>query len=282
MWNDIMKHTFFNIKKSVFAIVAAASLLTVGCFTACDEVDENDRFKELPRHESKRNVLVEEFTGQRCTNCPDAHKALAAFSEQYGSNLVVVGIHAGSFGLLEGANPKFVGLMQPEGQEYADKWGNLDAIGYPLAMFDRTGSPSTLISGQWGSIIYSESQRPAHIDIDLTAHVNASNEIEVSTELKPYADIQGKLQLWVVEDSIVAVQIDHGTTKRDYVHNHVYRAAVNGTWGEDVALTAQTNVTKTAKIAVKDNWNSAHLHIVAFVYNDADGVLQAQKADVVK
>lgn len=276
-----MIHTFFNIKKSILGIAAVATVLTFG-FTACDEVDENDRFVEMPAKESKRNVLVEEFTGQQCTNCPDAHKALATLSEQYGSNLIVVGIHAGSFSMLEGSNPKYVGLKQPEGDEYANRWGNLDMVGYPCAGFDRKGQPANIISGTWDTTIYEEMQRPTNLDIDLTAHVNAANEIEISAELKPYADMKGKLQLWVVEDGIVAVQIDHGKIKKDYVHNHVYRAAVNGTWGEDVTLKPQINQTKTASIAVKDNWNADNLHIVAFVYNDVDGVLQAQKAEVVK
>ena len=122
-----MIHTLFNIKKSILGIAAVASVLAFG-FTACDEVDENERFVEMPARESKRNVLVEEFTGQQCTNCPDAHKALATLSEQYGSNLIVVGIHAGSFGMLEGANSKYVGLKQPEGDEYANRWGDLFSV----------------------------------------------------------------------------------------------------------------------------------------------------------
>ena len=122
----------------------------------------------------------------------------------------------------------------------------------------------------------------AILSIRTAARVNAANEIEISAELKPYADMKGKLQLWVVEDGIVAAQNYHGSLKKDYVQNHVYRAAVNGTWGEDVTLMPQINQTKTASIAIKDNWNAANLHIVAFVYNDKDGVLQAQKAEVVK
>ena len=278
-----MIHTLFNIKKSILGIAAVASVLAFG-FTACDELDENERFVEMPAQESKRNVLVEEFTGQKCTNCPDAHKALAALSEQYGSNLIAVGIHAGSFAIGEDETNKYfpVGLKQPEGEEYANKWGDLDALGYPCAVFDRRGSAALLTSGTWDTNIYEEIQRPTNLDIDLAARVNAANEIEISTELKPYADMKGKLQLWVVEDGIVASQIDHGSLKKNYVQNHVFRAAVNGTWGEDVTLKPQINQAKTASIAIKDNWNVANLHIVAFVYNDKDGELQAQKAEVVK
>ena len=159
----------------------------------------------------------------------DSHKALAALSEQYGSNLIAVGIHAGSFAIGEDETNKYfpVGLKQPEGEEYANKWGDLDALGYPCAVFDRRGSAALLTSGTWDTNIYEEIQRPTNLDIDLAARVNAANEIEISTELKPYADMKGKLQLWVVEDGIVASQIDHGSLKKNYVQNHVFRAAVN-------------------------------------------------------
>lgn len=274
-----MTHTLLYLRKSIYALAMVASALTLA---ACDEVDDADRFKEMPPQESHRNVLVEEFTGQRCTNCPDAHKALAAFSEQYGSSLIVVGIHAGNFSVADGTIPGYLGLKEAEGQEYADRWGNLDAVGYPVAGFDRTGNAATLVSGTWDALIYSEIGRPANLDINLSAHLTAAGEIEINTTINPYEDVKGKLQLWVVEDSITAFQIDHGRVVRDYVHNHVFRSSANGTWGEDVALLPDVQTQKTCTIAVKDNWNTDHLHIVAFVYNDKDGVLQAQKTDVVK
>lgn len=274
-----MTHTIFDIRKYIYTLAVAASALT---FAACDEVDDADRFHEMPAQESSRNVLVEEFTGQRCTNCPDAHKALAALSEQYGSNLIVVGIHAGSFGVADGTIPGYLGLKETEGQEYADRWGDLDKVGYPVAGFDRTGKPATLQSGTWDATIYSEIGRPANLDIELSAHLTAANDIEINTTINPYANLKGKLQLWVVEDSIKAFQIDHGRTDKNYIHNHVFRSSANGTWGEDVTLMPDVQTKNTCTIAVKEGWNVDHLHIVAFVYNDKDGVLQAQKTDVVK
>lgn len=258
----------------VAAAIAALS------FSACDEIDEADRFIELPKLETSRKVLVEEFTGQGCTNCPDAHRSLAELAGLYGDDLIVVGIHAGSFGYAEGAIPTITGLMQPEGNEYAAHWGNLDAIGYPLAVIDRKGGPIPFREGTWPGIIRKEFKIPAKLDIELSARINAANEIEVTALLESYADINAKLQMWVVEDNITAPQLDNGNLIMDYKHNHVYRASINGTWGEDVTLTDQGTTTKTAKIKVRDNWNPANLHVVAFVYSDAEGVMQAEKTEV--
>lgn len=260
----------------------AAAAFAALSFSACDEVDEADRFIELPKLETSRNILVEEFTGQQCTNCPDAHRALAGLSELYGSNMIVVGIHAGSFGIDEGLSPTITGLMQPEGNEYANHWGNLDGIGYPIAVINRRGGAIPFNSGSWPATIRGELERTAKLDIELEALIDADNTIHVETLLKSYAEINAKLQLWVVEDSISAFQIDNGKVLFDYIHNHVYRASINGTWGEDVALKDQGTLNKTATIKVRDNWNTDNLHIVAFVYSDAEGVMQVQKTKAIR
>ena len=93
-------------------IISLALAATAFGFTACDEVDEADRFKELGKIESKRNVLIEDFTGQMCTNCPDGHRTITSLKEQYGSQVIAVGIHAGNFGIAEGKFPTILGLMQ--------------------------------------------------------------------------------------------------------------------------------------------------------------------------
>ena len=54
------------------AFVALATL------AGCDEVDEQDRFISMGDVEVKRNVLLEDFTGQDCSNCPTAHEVVAS------------------------------------------------------------------------------------------------------------------------------------------------------------------------------------------------------------
>lgn len=56
----------------IYALLMASAMVLGGC----DQVDENDRLIELPAVESQRVVLLEEFTGQRCINCPAAHEVV--------------------------------------------------------------------------------------------------------------------------------------------------------------------------------------------------------------
>ena len=89
-----------------------------------------------------------------------------------------------------------------------------------------------------------------------------------------------KLQLWLVEDSIVAPQMfPNNKVDQEYVHNHVFRAAINGEWGTELTLsTKNVHKEKTAytlpeDVVAKNAW------IVGFFYNDS-GVLQAVRQKV--
>jgi hypothetical protein len=65
------------------------------------------------------------------------------------------------------------------------------------------------------------------------------------------------------------------------VHQHVFRTALNGTWGE--SLTVKEGETQTINhdgMVLNEAWNVANLSVVAFVYND-QGVQQVTKKKVI-
>lgn len=246
---------------------------------SCSEVDEADRYVELPKVETKRNVLVEEYTGQKCTNCPDAHRQLVGLQQQYGSQLICVAIHAGGFGIAEGANPNIVGLMQPEGNVYASRWGVTE---YPSAVVDRRGG--ALKADTWAAAIREALERESEIDMDVEAQIEG-DELKCKVLIKPAAQFEGKLQLWLTESDITALQIDNGTVKTDYVHNHVFRACIKkddsqDEWGEPISLKANIHQTIERTLILKANWNRANLHVVAFVYNESRGVEQVVEKEI--
>ena len=65
-----------------------------------------------------------------------------------------------------------------------------------------------------------------------------------------------------------------GSANQEYVHNHVFRTAINGTWGEDFSINEGEKVEREFTQALEPTWNKEQLSIVAFVYND-NGVQQA-------
>ena len=253
------------MKKNIFFLLLSLPLL----FSCSDEIPFGERYEELESVEVKRNILIEDFTGQFCSNCPDAHQVISDLQTLYGEHVIAVAIHAGHFGIVEGSNPNFVGLMQPEGNTYAAHWG---VEAYPAGLINRT---SGLIKHtEWAAYARQTLTQEPQAAIKLDAEI-ANESIFIHTELQSENALSGKLQLWITESNITAVQQNGGTLDIQYQHHHVYRAAANGLWGEGVTLAAGAPTTCEHRIALRSNWNTENLSVVAFIYNDTDGVLEA-------
>lgn len=250
--------------------------ITAAMFTGCSEIDEADRLIDVEGVTAQRTVLLEDFTGQMCSNCPNAHEIAATLHEEYGENLVVVSIHAGGLGIPVVNNTPYEGLMQPIGDEYADKFG-VDV--YPSGLVNRKGGVVSETS--WSGNVYDAISQESELELSVSAEVK-DGKLDVKTDLLALNDVAGKLQLWVLEDSIRTVQLlPTGGADLNYVHNHVLRGAVNGTWGEDISLALGEAKQLSNNAYVLDrSWKKEHLSVVAFVYN-GNGVLQAAQTHVI-
>ena len=247
--------------------------------TACSHIDEADRLIYVEPEYKKpdavpRVVLLEDFTGQRCTNCPKGTEIIEQLQQQYGDTaFVAVGIHSGPLGFK--GNAKTLGLASELGDEYYNHWG----FEYqPVGLVNRQGAVNYT---DWTAAVIKELAKPATLSLGVTAKLNDSKIDIIVSAMGTDGSTQGKLQVWIVEDGITALQLmPDGSSNANYVHNHVLRAAVNGAWGEDISVSESVTTEKAYNgIAVADDWNTSHLSIVAFVYND-QGVQQATRAKV--
>lgn len=251
-----------------------AFLLTAVLMAACSHIDEDEQLIYVKPAAVERSVLIEDFTGQRCVNCPKAAEEISKLHEQYGEDAIIaVSIHSGPLGFR--TNSRFVGLATDAGDEYYNHW-NLEY--QPVGLIDRS-SPVEFTA--WSTLVRDELQKTAPVEIDLEAKIDNMAMNIHATVRGVDGDTSGKLQLWVVEDSITAFQMmPDGTRNDNYVHHHVFRAAVNGVWGTDLAVQEGYSVDNDFSIQLSDEWNRYNLSVVAFVYN-ATGVLQVTKAPLV-
>lgn len=258
--------------------ILLSALFAAGLFLAgCNDISTDDRYTATDAVEPRRAVLIEDFTGQNCVNCPKAHTTIEKLAQQYGDAVIAVSIHAGGFGI-PADNKRYTGLMQPEGDTYNDMWGINE---WPKGVVNRTSGATN--HDEWPGLVKAELERTSPLSLAAEAATDGEN-IDIEIKFQPDADIDGMLQVWITEDGIVARQedIDLGRIT-DYVHNHVYRASVNGVGGQSVKLRAHFHdglalscpVRKTAT----ETWNADNLSVVAFVY-DASGVIQATRCHV--
>ncbi len=260
-----------KINKFIIPFAAAALL-----FSACDSISPDDRYIEVEAVKPKRAVLIEEFTGQNCPNCPEGHTFIAQLREQYGSSFIPVSIHASNLSIAVGSNPLIEGLGTTDGEAY---YKNAGSPVLPSGVVDRR--TEALGRDEWAKNVREEMQREAPAAIEITTGLpEGSKELSITVNVKPTADINGHLQVWLIESGIIAYQLNGRVPQFEYVHNHVFRAAVNGTNGE--SFTASKNVfdEKSYTYTLDNSWKPENMAVVAFIYNST-GILQAAEADVV-
>lgn len=256
--------------RSILAFLATA-LMTL---TACDEVAEQDRLVYVKPPEVSRCIIIEDFTGQRCVNCPNATAEIEKLQELYGADtLIAVGIHSGPFG--KKPNGQLLSLATEVGNQYYDYW-KIQA--QPSVKINRG---AVLEDPNLYSSAVSEAlskTTPVTLKVE-HAYDEASRQLTVKVIGSTAEDVNCKLQLWLTEDGIVDLQmLPDGSTDREYVHNHVFRVSLtNDIFGDAFNLTAVGGAKEATYTTTLDaSWNPDRMHIVAFVF-DSQEVLQATR-----
>lgn len=270
------------LKYSVLSIIPVL-------LTACDDVKPDDRYIDCGEIKVERAVLLEDFTGQQCLNCPQAHKTIKELEAQYGEDKVIaVSIHCGEFGYSK-TKTNFskgnVGLMTEEGNAILETYG---INSFPMGSINM-GSPLTF--PLWATAVREALSVASDVDIDLTVGYTPASDnpdtgtINISAGIMSGSARTADIQFWVIEDGIVAIQKDGNNYVYDYVHDGVFRGQVlPGVKGESIALAKGIEFNKEASIETRwneqEHWVPENLSIVAFV-SDGSGVLQVTKVPVI-
>lgn len=268
--------------KNLFLGVATAAMAMAAA--SCSNIDEGNRFIEVNPvnpEEVGRAILIEDFTGQRCVNCPTGTEIINGIVEAYGEdNVIAVGIHSGPLGFA--GNSKTPGLMTDTGNEYYTRWDKENKMGQPWVIFNRKTSPDSQYYN-WAAQVSTIISEKANLSVNIANAYDADKRTLTTTVGADGVNgtVNGKLQVWIVEDGVPALQMmPDGSANKEYVHNHVFRAAVNGTWGEDVTVKEGETTTKQYSYVLPEAWNTDNIAVVAFVYNDS-GVENVAKKHLV-
>lgn len=265
------------MKKAIYIILGVVVL----AFAACDNIKEEDRLIYVAPAAVSRCILIEDFTGQRCVNCPDATEELENLQKTYGADtVIVVGIHSGPFGVKSMPNPNYQALATTVGDEYYAHWG-IEA--QPGVIINRQGKP-VYDTKQYASFVSTQLKQSTPLSLKIeNANAAVENGAVVVVKAKASEPVAGKLQVWVVEDSISSIQLmPDGSGNMEYMHNHVFRASVTeDIYGDDIQVSNEAESSRQFVINYGDKWVKNHLYVVAFVYNST-GVVQATRHKIVQ
>lgn len=268
--------------KNIFLGVATAAMAMAAA--SCSNIDEGDRLIYVKPAEVGRAVLIEDLTGQRCINCPTGTDIITGIIETYGEdNVIAVGIHCGPLGFP--GNSKRVGLKTDTGDEYYTHWANGTKLGQPSAIFNRKKGKGPIDNlNNWAAEVGLIISEKANLSVNIANAYDAKTRT-LTTKVGAFGvngTVSGKLQVWIVEDGIKAMQLmPDGSANQEYIHNHVFRAAVNGTWGEDITVKEGETTSNDYSYVLPETWNADNISVVAFVYN-GNGVENVAKKHIVE
>lgn len=244
--------------------------------SGCDKIDQP--FKENPSGGGGnpttyiRKVLIEDFTGAACKNCPDAaNTAKNIQNNLYPGKVIVMAIHSGFFAVPGGPFP--YDFRTPEGEQLATDFG---VQAYPNGMVNRStfGLATSVVGhGEWASRTDSLLKLPAVATIKIENEYNdATRVIATTITTKALTDLSGiyKLAAFYTEDSIIKPQLNGSVLEQNYVHMHALRGAFAGTYGETVFNNAgaKDSIVKPYSLTIKTDAVPKNCIVVAYLYNE--------------
>jgi hypothetical protein len=185
------------------------------------------------------NVLVEEFTGQSCSNCPAAHAMLESISAAHPGRINVIGLYITNFSQ---TNP-----VPGSSHDFRDSvafdigttiFGGISAL--PIGSVERMPGDQGLLSysGSWTDKINNRLSALDSINLSVQSTYDAAtNKATIKVNMiyvQPVA-IKQNLSVAIVEDSMIDKQ-ESGTTVDDsYLFTNVFRGMVSSEpWGDAV------------------------------------------------
>lgn len=287
-------------------------LIIAGSIYSCDKIDPpyTEPTSTSPIDTSAndstitrvRKVLLEDYTGHTCGNCPKAASAAETVLQLYGDKVVVLGVHAGFFSIPVPPAPLPAGA--PSGSYFMDfrtsegtLWDSpqnfgISTVGNPNGMVNRKSfSGNRVISyTNWASAVQTILNDSADMGTKIfTEYNSATHEVNITVRGKFYnGNLSNNLKLVVLisESNIITWQTDYDATPNhvpDYNHKHILRGSVNGAWGElfaNALTPAGTTLEKNYTYTLNSSWNENNCSVVAFIYDEI--TLEILQADEVK
>ena len=278
-----------------FSLVASV-LIFAGCDIVEDPIivvgsqyqdwiyGEAPEFTTAPSEMIFQKVLIEDFTGHECGNCPGAAALAAQLKANNPDEIIVVGIHAGA--LAQPHLPKFPSDFTTEAGE---AWfSELSFQLNPAGRINRTPDLSTFyVEFEWPDAVADQlALTPSAVIQMETEFIPEANHLNVHVFSEMLSDIEGqvKMVLIVTEDGLEGPQLDYDQVDdpetpeneqilEEYEFEHVLRGTINGSYGVIIGTDMVANETSLKSYTYEwpENWSADHSNVIAVVFEATNG-----------
>jgi thiol-disulfide isomerase/thioredoxin len=222
-------------------------------------------------------VLLEDFTGFRCPNCLDAVETANNISNNYSDRVIIVAYHVSQQFAAPLTNdpsePFYLDFRTPAGEELLVNY-LIPAL--PNGMVDRKIFDNNRLQphGNWEDRVAEEitSNPLGLVDVRDVVYDEVADLYNFNVAVKSFVDLQEDWSLFVgiYENNLIEGQKDGSETIYPFIHDHVFRRAVLGTFGQ-TALTTDMEVGANEvpyySLAIKANpeWDVNECYIFAYL-----------------
>jgi len=322
------------MKKNSFAWLAPAALLVLSglaALPACDVISDPQKPSATlsagqrdtlaldsaeavhPAGVVVPNVLIEDYTGQYCGNCPRAAHMADSMQRKYAGRVIVTEVHVTSyfaaprlphfpldFRVPDLVKQKNTGVPNTDVSDEITRLFDLDNRGLPQGAVNRApfadaGNDPVATFSLWPGVVASELARTPTVDLRLTALFDpVTRLLRMKVNTKYLAAMPGRnlnLGLVIVEDSLVGAQKDYRLnrsqypeqTVEEYDHHNVMRAVLEGTFGapQISGPTAGQQLVRYLgyQMPAASVWNDRKCSVIAYIADaDTRQILQVVQA----
>lgn len=230
-------------------------------------------YQEALQTPQAKNVLLEDFTGIRCINCPNAQTELKYLIAQNSGRLIGVSHHSvlqdevypvSKVELTSGVSQKIEDLLVYPGFKPSGAIDRANLLSRPTLCYDYL---------EWSGGVSTRLNVSTPVNINVTKEFNKTSG-DLTLDVRMHYTVNetepNRLSIFIVEDSIVTAQLmPNNTINENYVHDHVVRLAVSDTLGDK--LNYDLNAGNTVRHVYQTNLlgkelDFKHLKAVVFIH----------------
>lgn len=227
---------------------------------------------EEPWLATGKTVLIKDFTGARCVNCPAAAEVAHNLQHQLDEeHIFILSVHAGYLSQPVGSFPNFI-------TEEGDAWYG-DNSSNPLFSVDHVGldGGNALYVEQLDAPLLAALQEEQLFEMRIADRFDAeSRQLQVEATAMAVADVEGDYRITVclVEDHIIGWQVTPSGVNQEYDFRNVFRGTLNGAQGQPLcSASCAIGDRFTVNVAgtLDASYNADECYLLVYIHDQNQG-----------
>jgi len=228
----------------------------------------------------QKQVLLEDYTGHKCVNCPEWAIFAHDLAEELDHKLVIIGIHAGFYATPDPSGDFTADLRTTSGEEL---YNDFLIFANPIGMIDRVEQNGNLqiFPDNWENVIDQQLSLGSVASITIrNKYFPNLNTVIINIDATATSDLAGKYKMcvFITEDHVVSPQKNNnpeiGPTPDwlDYEHMSLLRDDINTTYGTYLSANGELVTgevyNKEFIYQLDESWVAENCNIVVYLYNE--------------